>query len=124
MKSYYKDHEDRILRVLELSPEPMRCKDVAAIAGIPPRITAGILSNVWAKKMDNFFRITVGVVNLYALGEEKIPEKKRGKKTRVRIDLVDLYRGWFNPKTGITGSKLGVDIDESHRRKNTPPLTW
>jgi hypothetical protein len=98
-----------VVKILTESKTAMRSRTVAEQVHTTSRIACSILIDIKQTKIPGFASREIDGVMWYAIGRGKLPKEKKMKKENFNLVMpVDGFRGWFNPRTGITGSKLGV----------------
>lgn len=96
-----------IIELLTTSPHPMTAGDIARHVGVPHKNMSHLLATIKYRQTPGFRRLHTGKAKrFYTIGDDKrLPSIE--PKIVVK-EPADLYRGWYNPATGLTGSQLGV----------------
>lgn len=101
-----------VIRILTESTVPLRSYMIAEQLGTPSRTVCAVLNALRrneVKGFEHFEQRKIDGIMWYVIGSEKFGGPHAVKASKIEIILPqDIVRGWFNPKTGIAGSKLGV----------------
>lgn len=110
-KSIHDEAIAKAVAIMKTHP-PMRLVTMAAMIGVERKRMSGILALCRTRKVPGFRKIhQQRAIYFYTIGEDKVLAQTEmvGKVRAPKVHApVDLYRGWYNPLTGLTGSRLGV----------------
>lgn len=102
---------DRAVRFLERVKKPVLMGDVCEAIGLKrtsaTRIREMLLEHIGPRLVAHETRGRNGIVTRYSI-KKAVARKQTTKPGAHGFTLpADLFRGWHNPKTGITGERLG-----------------
>ena len=108
-KSKHDEAVNQVVALMMANP-PMRVCTMAERLGFKNKHVSGLLALCRTRKVPGFRKIHQRQqrkdIFFYTIGEDKALVVVETPQI-VRAPA-DLYRGWFNPVTGVSGSKLGV----------------
>ena len=100
-----------VVKLLSSEGQPISAQDICARTGYDRGVVYQVLVLCRTRRVAHFITINVGPgrAGHYLIGAVDRP---RGEPAPQRFHFVeDLHRGWYNPLTGITGARLGVDCE-------------
>lgn len=95
-----------VINILTESEIPLRSSIIAERLHTTTRLVVTAIASIKSAKIPDFYQREIDGVMLYAMGEGKLPMASATPGTLFLPD--NIGRGWFNPQTGSTGSKLGA----------------
>lgn len=105
-KSVHDDALNRVIALMTVS-QPMRMVTLAQHLGFEGNKMSNLLALCRTRKVPGFIKIHQAKgAYFYTIGEGK--SLAPIVKPKIVHMPADLYRGWRNPATGVTGARLGV----------------
>jgi hypothetical protein len=95
-----------MLGYLAAHPEPVTARDIVQQLGLEMKRVTMLLAKARYHATPGFTGMRHKRMHYYTIGDKRLPGTAAPKL--VVHAPQDLYRGWYNPATGLTGSRLGV----------------